>query len=131
MSPPRAARIIHSSLPEFRASVTRKVHVCPLPNAADTPPPALLERPEDGIAVVRLHRPEATNALSLELQALLSQMFAELGADPSVRCIVLTGGDKVFAAGATFTAWPASAPSRSTSATPSGCGRRSSTAPSR
>ena len=71
----------------------------PSPNAADTPPPALLERPEDGIAVVRLHRPEATNALSLELQALLSQMFAELGADPSVRCIVLTGGDKVFAAG--------------------------------
>ena len=44
----------------------------PSPNAADTPPPALLERPEDGIAVVRLHRPEATNALSLELQALQS-----------------------------------------------------------
>ena len=73
--------------------------VSPSPDSADAVPPALLERPEDGIAVVRLHRPEATNALSLELQALLSQMFAELGADPSVRCIVLTGGDKVFAAG--------------------------------
>ncbi|MCA0188556.1 MAG: enoyl-CoA hydratase/isomerase family protein, partial [Proteobacteria bacterium] len=71
----------------------------PSPASAEAPPPALLERPEDGVAVVRLHRPEATNALSLELQALLSRMFAELGADPTVRCIVLTGGDKVFAAG--------------------------------
>lgn len=71
----------------------------PSPEHADAAPPALLERPEDGVAVVRLHRPEATNALSLELQALLSRMFAELGADPTVRCIVLTGGDKVFAAG--------------------------------
>ncbi len=71
----------------------------PSPEHHETAPPALLERPEDGVAVVRLHRPEATNALSLELQALLSRMFAELGADPSVRCIVLTGGDTVFAAG--------------------------------
>ena len=70
-----------------------------LPPSPEAAPPALLERPEDGIAVVRLHRPEATNALSLELQALLSRMFAELGADPSVRCIILTGGDTVFAAG--------------------------------
>ena len=73
--------------------------VSPSPESVGAVPPALLERPEDGIAVVRLHRPEATNALSLELQALLSRLFAELGADPSVRCIVLTGGDKVFAAG--------------------------------
>ncbi|MBS0349475.1 MAG: enoyl-CoA hydratase [Proteobacteria bacterium] len=62
-------------------------------------PPVLLERPEDGIAVLRLNRPDATNALSLELQALLARHFAELADDDSVRCIVLTGGDKVFAAG--------------------------------
>ena len=50
-----------------------------LPPSPEAAPPALLERPEDGIAVVRLHRPEATNALSLELQALLSRLFAEIG----------------------------------------------------
>ncbi len=65
--------------------------------------PVLLERPEAGIALLRLNRPHATNALSLELQALLSQHFSELGADPKVRCIVLTGGDTVFAAGGDIT----------------------------
>ncbi|NMG77027.1 enoyl-CoA hydratase [Aromatoleum diolicum] len=62
-------------------------------------PPVLLERPETGIAVLRLNRPTATNALSLELQALLSRHFIALADDPDVRCIVLTGGEKVFAAG--------------------------------
>lgn len=65
--------------------------------------PVLLERPEAGIALLRLNRPHATNALSLELQALLSQHFSELGANPEVRCIVLTGGDTVFAAGGDIT----------------------------
>lgn len=65
--------------------------------------PLILERPADGVAVLRLHRPQATNALSLELQALLSQRFTELAVDDSVRCIVLTGGDKVFAAGGDIT----------------------------
>ena len=59
----------------------------------------LVERPEPGVALVRLNRPEATNALSLTLQAQLSQAFTELAADDAVRCIVLTGGDQVFAAG--------------------------------
>jgi enoyl-CoA hydratase len=59
----------------------------------------IVERPQPGVALVRLNRPEATNALSLPLQALLSQTFTALGADPEVRCIVLTGGEKVFAAG--------------------------------
>ncbi|MDY0071784.1 MAG: enoyl-CoA hydratase [Thauera sp.] len=61
--------------------------------------PLLLEHPAPGVALLRLNRPQATNALSLELQAQLSQRFTELAADDSVRCIVLTGGDKVFAAG--------------------------------
>jgi len=59
----------------------------------------LVERLADGVAVVRLHRPEATNALSLTLQAQLAQAFTELSADDGVRCIVLTGGEQVFAAG--------------------------------
>ncbi|WP_432470388.1 enoyl-CoA hydratase [Amphritea sp. HPY] len=65
--------------------------------------PVLLQRPEEGVAVLRLNRPHATNALSLELQHQLSDYFAELAVDDSVRCIVLTGGDKVFAAGGDIT----------------------------
>lgn len=59
----------------------------------------LIEYPEDGVALVSLHRPEATNALSLSLQATLSEAFTTLAGDAAVRAIVLTGGDKVFAAG--------------------------------
>lgn len=59
----------------------------------------LIDYPEAGVAVVRMNRPQATNALSLNLQALLSSAFTQLATDPAVRVIVLTGGDKVFAAG--------------------------------
>ena len=59
----------------------------------------IVERPFEGVGLLRLNRPEATNALSLSLQARLSTVFGELGADDSVRCIVLTGGERVFAAG--------------------------------
>ena len=61
--------------------------------------PVLLEFPTPGVALLRLNRPQATNALSLELQGLLSRYFTELAYNPDVRCILLTGGDTVFAAG--------------------------------
>ena len=66
-------------------------------------PCVLLSFPEDGVAELRLNRPHATNALSLELQTLLSKHFTELGCNPEVRCILLTGGEKVFAAGGDIT----------------------------
>jgi enoyl-CoA hydratase/carnithine racemase len=59
----------------------------------------LLEHLEGGVAIVRLNRPHATNALSLGLQAELSRAFIALSADDNVRAIVLTGGETVFAAG--------------------------------
>jgi len=63
----------------------------------------VVERPSEGVALVRLNRPDATNALSLGLQAQLSEAFGALGTDAQVRCIVLTGGEKVFAAGGDIT----------------------------
>ena len=63
------------------------------------PAEVIVERPHEGVALVRLNRPEATYALSLSLQALLSETFTALSADDDVRCIVLTGGEQVFAAG--------------------------------
>ncbi|BCN27338.1 enoyl-CoA hydratase [Vibrio alfacsensis] len=61
--------------------------------------PVLLTYPIKGVAQLTLHRPNATNALSLELQQQLADHFAQLSENPDVRCIVLTGGEKVFAAG--------------------------------
>lgn len=60
----------------------------------------VVERPEDGVAVVRLNRPEARNALSQAVRQQLAAHFDALTHDAAVRVIVLTGGDKVFAAGA-------------------------------
>lgn len=60
----------------------------------------LVERPLPGIAVVRINRPDARNALNQQVRALLAEHFTELGSDPDVRCIVLTGSERIFAAGA-------------------------------
>jgi enoyl-CoA hydratase len=59
----------------------------------------LVER--DGpIAVVLLNRPEQLNALSDELMDRLVATLVELDRDGEVRCIVLGGSERVFAAGA-------------------------------
>lgn len=60
----------------------------------------LLEKPAEGIAVIRLNRPEVRNALNLAVRELLAEHFKALGNDETTRCIILTGGEKVFAAGA-------------------------------
>ena len=59
----------------------------------------IIER-EDGYALVRLNRPEALNALNSRLMADLSAFLDAVEHDDGVRCIVLTGSDKAFAAGA-------------------------------
>lgn len=61
--------------------------------------PVLLDYPEAGVARLTLNRPRVNNALSLRLQALLSEYFVALADNPDIRCILLTGGDTVFAAG--------------------------------
>lgn len=60
----------------------------------------LLERPHDHVALVRLNRPEARNALNDPLRAELAERFLALSADPQTRCIIVAGNDRVFAAGA-------------------------------
>ncbi|NMG75181.1 enoyl-CoA hydratase [Aromatoleum diolicum] len=52
------------------------------------------------VAVIRLNRPAVRNALNQEVRALLAASFEEVGANPDIRCVVLTGGEQVFAAGA-------------------------------
>jgi enoyl-CoA hydratase len=52
------------------------------------------------VAVVALNRPQALNALSYALVKDLSLAMQELDRDDDTRVIIVTGGEKVFAAGA-------------------------------
>lgn len=47
-----------------------------------------------------MNRVEVKNALNMSVRRELAEHFTALGADPKIRCIVLTGGARVFAAGA-------------------------------
>jgi enoyl-CoA hydratase len=56
---------------------------------------------KDGdIAVVTLNRPQQLNALSYDLVKDLSLAMQELDGDEEIRVMIVTGGEKVFAAGA-------------------------------
>jgi enoyl-CoA hydratase/carnithine racemase len=55
---------------------------------------------DDHVALCRLNRPDARNALSPELMEALADALATLDADDEVRCIVIAGSDEAFAAGA-------------------------------
>ncbi|HKH66914.1 MAG TPA: enoyl-CoA hydratase-related protein, partial [Reyranella sp.] len=59
-----------------------------------------LERMPDGVAVVRLDRPEARNALNPALREQLAQHFSNLAVDDAIRCAVIAGSETVFSAGA-------------------------------
>ena len=52
------------------------------------------------VALLRLNRPEARNALSQEMRDQIVAALERLDADPEVRCIVIAGNDDYFAAGA-------------------------------
>src|SRR5215813_10404329 len=59
----------------------------------------LVER-AGAVGVVTLNRPRVLNALSPALIAELGDALGRFDADPDVRAVVLTGGPRVFAAGA-------------------------------
>jgi enoyl-CoA hydratase/carnithine racemase len=60
----------------------------------------LIVEKADGYAVVRLNRPEALNAFNNKLMDELTACVEALDADDEVRCLVITGSEKAFAAGA-------------------------------
>jgi enoyl-CoA hydratase/carnithine racemase len=61
----------------------------------------LIESSLDGqVALLRLNRPEARNALSPEMMEQIAAELERLDPDPEVRCVVIAGSEKVFAAGA-------------------------------
>ena len=55
---------------------------------------------EDHVTTIRLNRPDAMNALNSELLSELADAIRDADRNEKVRCIILTGSEKAFAAGA-------------------------------
>lgn len=55
---------------------------------------------EGGVALIRLNRPKQLNALNAALAAEMIAAVRGLDADPQIGCLVITGNEKAFAAGA-------------------------------
>jgi enoyl-CoA hydratase/carnithine racemase len=63
-------------------------------------PVLIVEAPASGVRLLRLNRPDKRNAITTALLAAIAEALEEGDADEAVRCLVITGGDKIFAAGA-------------------------------
>jgi enoyl-CoA hydratase len=60
----------------------------------------LIVEVEDYVALIRLNRPEAMNAINSKVVEELADALASAEGNDKVRCVVLTGSEKAFAAGA-------------------------------
>jgi len=60
----------------------------------------VLSEKRDNVAILTLNRPKALNALCNELITQLNAELRALDADENVGCIIITGSEKAFAAGA-------------------------------
>ena len=59
----------------------------------------LMCRLQDRVAILMLNRPQARNAITLEMKQILAGLIPQLGADPGVGCLLLTGAGNTFCAG--------------------------------
>jgi len=60
----------------------------------------LVEAAGEGVVLLRLNRPAQLNALSMSIRTELAAHIIALTSDETTRCIVITGNEKAFAAGA-------------------------------
>ncbi len=56
--------------------------------------------PAQGVGVVQINRPAAMNALNLQTMIEIVDAFSAYDSDPEIRCLVIHGNEKAFAAGA-------------------------------
>ena len=61
--------------------------------------PVLVVERSDAVVTITLNRPEAMNALSLDLRLALGKAFRDIQADPTVRVAILTGAGRAFCGG--------------------------------
>jgi enoyl-CoA hydratase/carnithine racemase len=59
----------------------------------------LFEKNEDGVATITLNRPERLNALTFEVYRELTDLFAALAKEKTVRVVVITGAGRAFCSG--------------------------------
>ncbi|MDZ4375294.1 MAG: enoyl-CoA hydratase-related protein [Phenylobacterium sp.] len=70
--------------------------------------PLLVSHRHERVAVLRMNRPDARNAMSPALSAALGQALIDAEHDDAVRCLVLTGtGDRAFCSGMDLKAFAA------------------------
>jgi enoyl-CoA hydratase len=69
----------------------------------------LVDRRDGGVVIVTLNEPDKRNAMSAAMTASWTQAMATLGADSSVRCVVVTGAGSAFCAGGDLS-WIAESP---------------------
>ena len=62
-------------------------------------PTVIVDRPEEGVTRVTLHRPDRLNAMNAELIGELHDALADIAVDPTCRVVVLTGKGRGFCAG--------------------------------
>ena len=60
----------------------------------------LIQIPVDGVGVIRMNRPQALNALNSQITDEIFTAMEIFDRDPAIGCIILTGTDRAFAAGA-------------------------------
>lgn len=60
----------------------------------------LRETADEAVALVRINRPQARNAMTMAVRLQLAEHFRAIAVDDSVRAVVLTGNEQAFAAGA-------------------------------
>ena len=65
-----------------------------------TEPVVLVESPAPQVGLVRINRPDARNALNMEVRRQIVKALNEMTDNDDIRAIVLTGSDRAFAAGA-------------------------------
>ena len=63
-------------------------------------PFVLVDRPDPGVAVVTLNRPERMNAMAYDVMVPFRDALLELGQDNAVRAVVVTGAGSGFCSGA-------------------------------
>jgi enoyl-CoA hydratase len=67
---------------------------------ATVPYETILTEQDDRVAIITLNRPEALNALNLQVMRELTAAAAKFDCDPDIGAIIITGSAKAFAAGA-------------------------------
>jgi len=70
------------------------------PNTVENYRDIRLQTPSDGVLLITLQRPEVLNALRSALLAELAAALTQAAGDEAVRCVVLSGDRRAFAAGA-------------------------------